>query len=501
MTVVFLEDGKLALQLAYKDKRLAQDIGAKWDKRKKCWKLSDNVDLDHLKCLFTPEAAEYYQQQKRKRSALINLDVPVRYGDGLSDYQQKAVGFLATARRAILADDPGLGKTPTAIRAVMEVGAQHPLVVTKKTLIHNWEVEIKKWARDYGAWTVTNYEQLEKVLKPFDVLIVDEAQAIKNRKTKRAKLIHKLSRKCEYVWLLTGTPIVNGPEDLWSLLHTVDPEYFSSFWRFIEKHCETYHNYFGHLEIGSIKDDKAFARELAPYVLRRTKELLHLPPISFETIYVDLHLDQACIYRQLRHELIAWLDEHEEEYITATNTLALLTRLRQVTCSPALFGGRDVSTKTDTLLELLETYTPNHKVLVFTTFAEYINLLEPKLKPFRPVVITGSISYKQRDEAVDTFNNNPDCRVMLGTTGAMGEGLNLQAADVVIFLNHDWTPAANEQAYSRAYRRGQEKPVHVINLVASGTVDEHVIELLETKKQKISKMELIKKLREDLKRR
>lgn len=497
--LVVLDEDRLALKIGYNDRHIAKQLGATWDKRKRLWIIPDNADLSGLKCLFTSEAREHYQKQRQRISKLLSLkDVEIRYADGLADYQQSAVWFLVNAKRAILADEPGLGKTAVAIRAVMEAGVGNVLVVTKKSLIHNWELEIGRWCTNQQIiWTVINYEQLTKHAEQrFDALIVDEAQCIKNRRAKRTKLVHSIAKKIPYVWLLTGTPIVNSPADLWSLLHTVDPKKFSSFWRFIDKHCYTYHNYFGHIEIGNIKDDQEFAREVAPYMLRRTKELLKLPPLSFEDVYVELLPEQKRIYDQLRRELIVYLDENGDDSITATNTLALLTRLRQVTCSPALFGGPDISSKTDTLIELLETYAFNHKVLVFSTFAEYVKLLYPKLKQFNPLIITGESSEKQRRETVEKFKLRPDYRIVLGTIGAMGEGLNLQEADVVIFLNQDWTPAANEQAYSRAYRRGQDKPVHVINIVAHGTVDEHVRDLLRVKDKRISKLDVIKKLRE-----
>ena len=328
---------------------------------------------------------------------------------------------------------------------------------------------------------------------PWDVVIVDEAARIKNRKAKRTKAVWKLAHKSRYLWLLTGTPVQNRPDELWSLLHAIDPQRWSSYWQFVERHCEIVHNFFGGVEIRGIIDKNAFAAEVAPVMLRRTRELLDLPPLTEEEVYVELAGEQSRIYREMERNFIASLDSDRKagKYVVAPSILAKITRLRQIACSPALVGGADVSAKTEALLELLEDVTTDHKVLVFTTFAEYVKLLLPRLGAYNPVVVTGSVSMKQRDEAAQTFQLNDDCRVLIGTTDAMSEGLNLQAAGVVVFLDLSWTPSAIDQAIGRAYRRGQTSPVHVVKLIAAGTVDEDIVKLLSWKRGVIRDVEAV----------
>lgn len=440
-------------------------------------------------------------------------DAEIEHGASLDPWQRVGVKFLVNAGRAILALDIGLGKTATAIRAADEVGAKRVLVVTKKSLIYQWQREIERWsttseAEQYSTksvaipdarFVVTNYEvvvrRLDQLMKEnWNVIIIDEATYIRNRKAQRSKALHKLARRSRYLWLLTGTPIHNNPAELWSLLHAINHKKWSSYWRWVKTHCNVAENYFGGVDILGVRDPQRLAVELAPVMLRRTKELLNLPPVSYETIHVPLNGRQQRIYRQMEKHFVAWLDVQEEKYIAAPSVLAQITRLRQIACSPALIDGPDDSAKTDALLDLLEDWAKDHKVLVFTSFVRYVNLLLPCLRRYNPVHITGAVSAEGRDAAVQSFQNDQRHRVLVGTTRAMGEGLNLQAASIVIFLDQDWTPAAIDQAIGRAHRRGQTKPIHVVTLAAANTVDEDIAALLERKRGVIRDVEAVESI-------
>ncbi|WP_026487667.1 DEAD/DEAH box helicase [Caldanaerobius polysaccharolyticus] len=516
------DDGSLLVQNAYNYKEYLKQIGAKWMPELKAWRLSPYVSVSELMAIMPGlvidnEVEKMIKHVSNLKKLHFASTAEVKHPDGLDSYQRVGVRFLADAKRAILADDVGLGKTAQAIRAAMEVDSKHVLVITKKSLLHNWTVEIKRWANSEAftlttqntlpypspKFTVTNYEAAVRRLEElkmcsFDVLIVDEAAAIKNRRAQRSRAIHKLAKDIPYVWLLTATPMPNSPEEIWSLLHCIRPDVYSSYWRFVEKHCDYDYNFFGGTEIHGLKDPNAFAEEVAPLMLRRDKSLLNLPPVTQETIWLTLDGEQRRIYKDIRDKFLAVLDE--EHIVTAPSVLAQLTRLRQVVCSPALVGGPDESAKTEALLEILEDLTPKHKVLVFTTFADYVRLLLPKLEPFGVVAITGDTPAQDRTKAVQKLNKDPNCRVFIGTIQAAGEGLNLQAADIVIFLNKSWTPAENEiQAVGRAHRRGQVNPVHVINLTAVRTIDEYIEEVLLEKKHATDAVEhLAERLRKEV---
>ncbi len=175
----------------------------------------------------------------------------------------------------------------------------------------------------------------------------------------------------------------------------------------------------------------------------------------------------------------------------APSVVAQLVRLRQITCSPLLIGGPDVSAKTDVLVGLLEEYAGDYKVLVFTTFARYADVIALKLAPYGAVKVTGKVPAKERDNALETFAHNPACRVLVGTYGTTSEGHNIQVADVVVLADKPWVPDIVEQAESRTYRRGRDNPVHVVSLVAKNTVDAHVETVLSEKTKLISAVDAV----------
>ncbi len=514
------------VKASYSERAMLTNVGGRWCSSSGTWHLPLDADIQRLtellKVEFTAEVADWVSKYFDKKAYLKTLQTQptatVKFPDGLDDYQKVGVRFLADAGRAILADDVGLGKTCQSIRAALEVDAQKVLVVTKKSLIWNWVCEIRKWAGPYveeveifttkskalpdTRFVVTNYEAVVRkpdiFTKEWDVLIVDEATYIKNRKTARSDAINRVAQQSRYVWLLTATPTPNGVHELWALLNVLYKNEYSSFWRFVERYCYTEPGEWGGTKfLPGIKNKQDFAKNVSPLILRRDKTILKLPPVSYENVYVQMSNSQRRIYKQIQKSFMAVLSD---TVIYTPSVLAQITRLRQLVCSPQLIGANGVDdTKTEALIDLLETYTPAHKILVFTTFAEYVKLLLPQLSDYGAVAITGEVPLASRKEAVERFQSDDKCRVLLGTIGAMGEGLNLQSADMVIFTNKDWVPSNNLiQAVGRAHRRGQTKPVHVISLIAENTIDEHIERVLKDKLQTQEAFEkLVTLLRED----
>lgn len=519
-------DGKIggyfADQLTVREKTNLQSVGGRYNKQVHKWFLPLDTDIDNLYIIadsvqFDDSVKKYLQQKSNQRIRLAKIvsgEIPtLKYGNVLDDYQKVGVGFLINAKHAILADDAGLGKTLQTIAAFLEINAQKVLVVTKKSLIYNWVYEMKKWFNlDAAIFTtaskaipdarvvVTNYESVMIKLDWFkdatwDVLVCDEAAYIKNRKAARSKAIATIAKDVPYVWLLTATPMPNNTSEIWHLLHVLYPEKFTSFWRFCEQYCYMEDGYFGGKTfLPGIKNKASFQRLVETIMLRRDKKLLKLPPISYEDVHLKLNKDEAKMYVDIAENLMTIINGN---MLVTPSAVAQITRLRQITCSPKLLGADVPSSKVETLKDLLEEYTQNHKVLVFTNFAEYVKVLEKELKGYNPVKVIGEMSAKARQDAVDKFTNEETCKVLIGTIKAMGEGLNIQKADVVIFTDKDWNPSNNYiQAVGRAYRRGQENPVHVISLIAENTIDEHVEEVL---KEKLTTQQALEKILEKIK--
>lgn len=496
------------INAGYAARDALRPLGFEWDPRTGGWVYPGVLDASMLVELASAgvEVPDHvHNRVAAERSLKQDLaalqgssDAEIACGEGIDPYQRVGVKFLVTARRAILADSPGVGKSAQAIRAACEVGAEKALIVTKKSLIYNWQQQVRLWSVGSCAFEVTNYEQVvwhpEKyAVGHYDVLILDESAAVKNRRAKRTKAVYRLAQKIPYVWLLTGTPILNRPDELWSMLHIIDSKRFSSYWRFVGQYCLTEVNYWsGREKVVGVRPGavEALADDLSTVLLRRTREVISLPPITSETVYVKLEGVQERLYRDMEKDFFIYL-ESTGSLCHAPSVVAQLTRLQQIACSPVLVGGPDLSAKTEALLDVVETYAAGHKILVFTTFATYARLVYHKLRQYNPALITGEASLKERQRAVDRLNTDPSCRVLVGTIGAVGEGLNIQAADIVVFVNKPWVPAMIDQAVCRVHRRGQENPVHVISLHATGTVDDHIEAVLDSKKEVINEFDII----------
>lgn len=435
--------------------------------------------------------------------------------------QLEGIAFLENQKRVLLADDVGVGKTAQAVVAAEKSG-ESTLVFTKKTLLHQWCSEVKLWthssAEDFTVasdalpntnFVITNYDTVLRrndilTSRKWDTIIIDEATAIKNRKAKRSKELEKLARTTPQCYLLTGTPIHNRPDELWNLLHTLNRKEFSSYWAFVFAHCETSRDFMGHQIIGGVKDQEALARVIAPYFIRRDSSVLGLREPTHDYTHLQLPLKQRKVYREMQELFMTMIEstiEAEGGLIIAPNVLARMMRLRQLACAPLLLGGSDAGVKADALLEYMEDTAPYHKVVVFTTFIPYAELLVQKLQAYNPALITGETNRKEvvvngkritkTALSQETLWNDESCRVAICGMDAAGEGLNLQCADRVVFMDFPWVPKTITQCIGRVQRRRQVNPVHVTYFVADDTIDEYIISVLEEKQGYIHELEAV----------
>lgn len=503
--------------IPYKLREIILTLKPRWAVKRGCWvfprsctsKQFDWLQKNLPQLSVSDVAEQRLQQMRNTLQYVVDLqqaeDAKVFYSDDLDAYQRVGVKFLSTARRAILADGVGLGKTVQALRAAIEVDAKNVLIVTRKSLIYHWQQQINLWIpidkRD--VFSITNYEQVTRkltqyVAQKYDALILDEAHLVKNKGTRtkpvqRTRAVYTLADRVPCVWLLTATPVLNRPDELWSLLRIVDKQKYASYWKFVDQYCDLDYNAWTgkRTTVVGLKQSVAaeLSADLAPVMLKRVKETVQLPPLTREIIYVTLIGEQKKLYNQMLKEFFITLES--EELLHAPTVLAQFTRLRQIACSPALVGGPNVSAKTNAVLDLVDSYAPDHKILVFSAFAGYIDLLHTALAPYGAVKITGALSAAKRDEAIQTLNTDIKCRVLVGTLGAMGVGLNIQTANVVINTDRDWVPAIMEQAEGRAHRRGQKFPVHVVTIHAQNTLDDYIDALLQQKGKAITALDII----------
>lgn len=437
----------------------------------------------------------------------------------LYPYQRSGAQFLRTAKRAILADDRGLGKTATALLAAETTNTLQPvrrvLVVVPTYLKANWADEIRKWTsaayyvaegsrkqRDANidkylasdaTYCIVNYEMLRKqkgtlgytqlFKQRWDTIIFDEAHRLKSRSSQWT--LGAFALQSEQVFFLTGTPLMNkNPAELWPMLHIIDPIRWSAYWQFVDRFCLVTQSYFG-WQISGGKNQDQLKEVLAATMLRRTKQdvLPELPPKIYQTIEIPLELKHQRLYKKAEKELL--LELPQGEAIPVGSALALITRLRQLATYPAVLGIQDYQPKTPIILELLsDILAAGEQVVLFGWYKEYLYHLQTLFtsKKWHSEIITGEISLKSRTEIQERFRSGKT-RILIGNMAAAGEGLNFENASTAILVELDWVPARNEQTEDRVHRMTTTQSPTIIRLVSKGTIDEDILRVVHSKKK------------------
>ena len=432
----------------------------------------------------------------------------------LREYQKDGYNWFRTLDYlgfgGILGDEMGLGKTLQTITLLLSKPESKSLIVAPTSLIYNWKNEFEKFApsmkvllcngtpeerikelKNYTEYDViiTTYNLLRRDLEyydmTFDYFIIDEAQNIKNPSSLSAKSVKDIKSKTRFA--LTGTPIENSLMELWSIFDFVMPGYL-----YDEKKFTT--RYFRRLEEGpEILEE--LNRMVKPFILRRYKKnvIKELPDKIEKRLLVPMSDEQKVVYETYSNyakDLIEQKVENNEFSKSRIEILSYITKLRQICLDPSVtmenyLGG---SGKIDALMELLEqSSSEGHKILVFSQFTSVLKNIAKILKEqnYKYSYLDGSISSSERMKMVEEFNEG-DNSVFLISLKAGGTGLNLTSADVVIHFDPWWNPAVEDQATDRAHRIGQKNVVEVIKLIASGTIEEKIVELQDTKRELIN---------------
>ncbi|MBI3327908.1 MAG: DEAD/DEAH box helicase [Nitrospinae bacterium] len=455
------------------------------------------------------------QVEKGRRS-------PSVIGTRLYPYQEQGALHLAFGRRTMLADDMGLGKTVQAIGASALLhelrDIQKVLIICPASLKHQWAREIRKFTNfpvsvvqgqspqrrlhyeQAAFFTIINYElvmrdqaHLER-LRP-DIIILDEAQRIKNWRTKTAQEVKSL--RSRYAFVLTGTPLENRLDELYSIFQFLDPRILGPLWDFNARYFELERAKSGAYKVLGYKNLDELRARIAPYIVRRTRgEVLQdLPERVDNTFFVELTPPQRAAYEEYRQIVAQLFSIAQRRPLTPRERDRLLKSLikMRLICNALALHDRTLSPKerertAPKLGELSHILTDEvanngHKALVFSQWAGMLDLTEPVLKRLglQFVKLTGAVPSEKRGELIDRFFSDDACRVFL-STDAGGLGLNLQAASLVVNVELPWNPAVLEQRIARAHRHGQPRAVHVINLVAQDTIEERILDTLATKR-------------------
>jgi superfamily II DNA or RNA helicase len=430
----------------------------------------------------------------------------------LHPYQEEGAVFLAFTERALLGDEMGLGKTVQAIAACELLrrvrGVQRVLVICPVSLKAEWEEQIAKFTnlptrliagprasrlrqyRDPVFFTVTNYEQvvadaadIVRLLAP-DVVILDEAQRIKNWRTKTARAVKRLESR--YAFVLTGTPLENRIDDLYSIVQFIDPAVFGPLFRFNREFYELDE----HGRPTGYRNLTALHERLDTVFLRRRKADVEaqLPARTTNTYFVPMHSEQSTRTAEYVRQVAQLVKRARRRPLSPEEFKRLqgwLACMRMLCDTPYILDPEcRVSPKVEELEEILRECLAEdgRKILIFSEWERMLELV-------RELVIgmevgfawhTGSVPQGQRRQEIRRFKQDPSCRLFL-STDAGSVGLNLQAASVVISLDVPWNPARLEQRIARAWRKHQHRSVQVINLISEGTIEHRMLQVLAGK--------------------
>jgi ERCC4-related helicase len=431
----------------------------------------------------------------------------------LYPYQQEGMLHLAFTGRALLADEMGLGKTVQAVAACELLrrtqGIRKVLVISPASLKGEWEEQIAKFTdlpshiiqgsraqrlRQYDEpafFNLANYEQIRPDVEEInanlapDVIILDEAQRIKNWQTKTAMSVKRL--KSPYAFVLTGTPVENRIDEIYSITQFLNPQLFGPLFRF---NRDFYQLDEKGRAIGYKNLNQLHAR-LQPVMLRRRKEEVEgqLPGRTINTYFVTMHKEQTLRYGEYESKAarIAAMARNrplkKEEMERLQQYLACMRML----CDTPYILDQDcrISPKLKELDSILAEIMEegDHKIIIFSEWERMLELVREQAEEMGLdyALHTGKVPQPERRTEIQRFKNDPECRLFLSTDSG-SVGLNLQVADVVINLDMPWNPARLEQRIARAWRKHQKRPVQVINLVSEHSIEHRMLSLLEQKR-------------------
>lgn len=392
----------------------------------------------------------------------------------LRSYQHIGARFLAERKCAMLSDSPGVGKTPQAIEAFNLIQGRRALIICPASLKINWERELRRWIKtprsihiihsgepiEEADIYIVNYDILIKnhvfnFLKKrrFAAVICDECHMLKNLDAKRTKAVlgaKGLIHQGVYKWVLTGTPVLNRPIELFPILlvlarNIIAP--YDTYYKYATQYCAAYYGDFG-LDVRGASNLNELSEKLKQFMLRRLKEdvLGELPPREYQVIELD--------------------------YKGFLPVLSDAQDLGQI----ATFRREISEIKYKLCLEHIKMVLDSEdKLIIFAHHTNFIKKLKEDLKDYKPVVLVGGMNVNKKQEAVDYFQTKPEVRVFIGQIQAAGVGITLTAASHVVFAELSWSPEELKQCVDRSHRYGQDRPVLAQFLVVKDSIESNML--------------------------
>lgn len=441
-------------------------------------------------------------------------------GGELRPFQKAGVAYAMKQKRTFIADEMGLGKTIEALATIQATNAYPAVIVCPASLKLNWQREAEKWLPGHmvNVWNgkaennlpadivIINYDVLKKNLEALKALgpqavVFDESHYAKNYKAQRTEACKELAKGVPIRLALTGTPVLNRPQELLSQLGIIGRlDDVGGFWTFAKRYCLAHQTRFGWDFSGAAHLDELNEKMRMTCFIRRNKaDVLKELPAKQRTI-LSVSLDNRAEYYRAETQLISWLKERaaadreflasiahlsEEEQQKAKSERAASTaeralRAEQLVRIEAL-KQLAAKGKMAAIVEWVESFLETGEKLIL--FAHHQNVIDELAAKFEARTITGQTSIEARQAAVDAFQNDPNTRLIICNIKAGGVGLTLTAASNVAFCELEWTPAAHDQAEDRAHRVGQQNSVNAWYLLADNTIDTEIYRLIEAKRQ------------------
>ena len=470
--------------------------------------------------MFPWQAAARKVVKKPEPKPIISLPVPAPAGKAYLDYQLQGINYALNHPGTIIADEPGLGKT---IQAIGVINANDTissvLIICPASLKLNWRNEIDSWLTRFlpvaifpevGQITIINYESLHKLPKSLlspDLLILDEAHYIKNEKSKRTNQTKVIAKTAKQTLLLTGTPILNRPREIWTLLQVANPGYWDpavsyggksfgagdggNFFRFGKRYCAAFKQHVGstacnatrgkcsacHWDFtGASNLDELQTKLKESCMIRRLKSdvLTELPEKRRQIIELELKAEG------LPPEYDG-IEDYDELVKKMRSDKVLFEQISTLRHDQGLAKANSVISHVEAALE-----EGVEKIVLFAHHKDVILRLQQALRHHGMVTVTGDTAENERQMATEVFQDDPNCKLFLGSIGAAGVGITLHAASHVVFAEMDWVPGVMTQAEDRCHRIGQKNSVLVQHLVLDGSIDARMCKMLIKKQEVIN---------------
>lgn len=517
----WLENNTILLKFPY-DAAMVANVkglpGRRWLKERKVWALPVSMEsiskLREWDFLFSEELAE--RAAGLAPAAIQEIDVP----DGVSLYpfQKLGVEFLDSRRgRGLLADEMGLGKTIQALTWLRIHPEVRPaVVVVPASLKLNWAREARKWLEPTeqilvvngkpngntdlpGSIIVINYDILADITAPDPndktkrvvvgfgwwkflrktnpkAIVIDECHYCKNHKAQRTQAVRDLVRGIPHVIALSGTPIINRPIEFYNAIQMIRPELFPSWWDYTQRFCSRTVTRFG-TDVSGASNTEELHRILTETIMirRLKKDVLTELPAKIRAV-LPLEMTNRREYIQAANDFLGWLERKEgaeaADRAAGAEALVAIGKLKQLAAKGKMAAAKSW---------IADIIDGGEKLILFAVHHWVIDEIMAEFKG-QAVRLTGKETQEQRQEAVDRFQNDQTVRLFVGNIKAAGVGITLTAATQVAFLELGWSPGEHDQAEDRAHRIGQEETVNINYLVAEGTIEEDIAQLIDEKR-------------------